>query len=132
MERIWMPGLASAATVRMSCSPEGPAVIALTGELDSHTAVVVEMAVATALARSRGIRAIVMDLAEVTFLSVAGIQALHAAVDQAAAKGVTLRTALGPHSVAYRAMVTTGMIAVLDHYPDRHTALAVADLRSVN
>ncbi|MBB5851318.1 STAS domain-containing protein [Amycolatopsis umgeniensis] len=127
MERMWLPGLVPGAAVQAWCSHGDPAVIALTGELDSYTFVVVETAVAATLVRNRGKRAIVLDLAEVTFLSATGIRALHDAVDQAAARGVTLRFALGSHAIVRRALNATGMAAVLDLYPDRLAALDAAD-----
>ncbi|MEU3627844.1 hypothetical protein BS329_09175 [Amycolatopsis coloradensis] len=97
--------------------------IALAGELNSCTALVVTKAIEAVLERSRSTRAIVLDLAEVTFLSVAGVQVLHAGVDLAAADQVTLRIALGSHTIVQRALTATGMAAVLDVYPDRRTAL---------
>ncbi len=97
-----MPGLAPGAALLASCSHGDPAVIALTGDLDSYTAIVVERAAAVTLVRSRVRRAIVMDLAGVTFLSVAGIQTVHATVDQAAARGVALRIALDSRSTRAR------------------------------
>ncbi|WP_410663498.1 STAS domain-containing protein [Amycolatopsis sp. lyj-84] len=97
--------------------------IVLAGELNSCTALVVTKAIEAVLERRRSPHAIVLDLAEVTFLSFAGVQVLHSGVDLAAADRVTLRIALGSHAIVQRALTATGMAAVLDVYPGRRTAL---------
>ncbi|OXM56153.1 hypothetical protein CFP71_15155 [Amycolatopsis thailandensis] len=119
-----MPGLVPGSGMWLFCSHE-PAVIALSGVVDSFTAPGLERAVSAMLSPRRVAEAIVVDLAEVTFLSVAGIDALHDAVDQAAAEHVTLRIALGGRTCVRRVMTATGMTAVLDVYPDLRAALGI-------
>ncbi|WP_414945164.1 STAS domain-containing protein [Amycolatopsis sp. cmx-11-32] len=109
--------------VQVSCSPGDPAIIALGGELDTHTVVALEWVVTAILARHPRPRVIVMDLDEVGFLSVAGVRALHAATDRAAAHLVTFRVALGRRAIVRRALAVTGAEALLDIYPDRYAAL---------
>nr|WP_246481158.1 STAS domain-containing protein [Amycolatopsis umgeniensis] len=99
-------------------------VIALTGDLDSTSVPVLASAAALVLERVPRPGVIVIDLDAVTFLTVAGIHALHHATDTAAAAGVTVRIARGRDRVVDRALTATGADAVLDSYPDRLAALA--------
>ncbi len=116
--------------VRVSCSPGGPADIVLGGEWDTQTAIALEWVLTAVLARRPRPRLIVVDLDEISFLSVAGVQALHTATDRAAAHLVTLRVASGRHPIVRRALTVTGAEAVLNVYPDRQAALAT-DLHHV-
>lgn len=113
----------------VSCSHGEPVLLALTGELDAGTVLVVVAAVAAALAGSPEPRAIVLDLAEVHFLGAAGVRVLSAVTDHAAAQNARLRIVTGGNPVASRALRLTGADRVLDVYADRGTALGAGDGR---
>ncbi|MBE8522118.1 STAS domain-containing protein [Amycolatopsis sp. H6(2020)] len=103
--------------------------LALAGELDGGTALVVVGSVAAALAGSPEPRVIVLDLAEVHFLGAAGVRVLSAVTDHAAAQNTRLRVVTGGNAVVCRALRLTGADRVLDVYPDLGTALGAGDGR---
>jgi anti-anti-sigma factor len=115
--------------LRVSCFPGEPAVLALSGDLDAGTVLLVVRAVATALAGCPAPRVIVLDLAEVHFLGAAGVRVLCEAADHAAAAGARLRVVIGGNAVVSRALRLTGADRLLDGYPDRAAALSAGDDR---
>ncbi len=113
--------------LRVSCSHGEPALLALTGELDAGTVVVVVGAVAAALAVSPEPQVLVLDLGGLQFLGAAGVRVLSAVTDHAAARSARLRVVTGGNAVVSRALRLTGAERVLDVYPDRATALTAGD-----
>jgi anti-sigma B factor antagonist len=113
--------------LRISCSHGEPVLLALAGELDPGTVVVAAGAVTAALAGCPAPRAIVLDLADVHFLGAAGVHALCAVTDHAAAGHARLRVVTGGNAVVSRALRLTGADRVLDVYADRGTALRAGD-----
>ncbi|MEV6447464.1 STAS domain-containing protein [Amycolatopsis sp. NPDC051716] len=103
--------------------------LALTGELDAGTVLVVVGSVAAALAGTPEPRVIVVDLAGLHFLGAAGVRVLSAMTDQAAAQNARLRIVTGENAVVSRALRLTGVDRVLDVYPDRGAALSAGDGR---
>lgn len=115
--------------LRVSCSHGEPVLLALAGELDAGTVLVVVGAVAAALAGSPEPRVIVLDLAELHFLGAAGVRVLTAVTDHAAAQNARLRVVTGGNAVVSRALRLTGAARVLDVYPGRDAALRAGDGR---
>ncbi|WP_233223717.1 STAS domain-containing protein [Amycolatopsis sp. CA-128772] len=115
--------------LRVSCSPGEPVVLALAGELDAGTVLLVVRAVAGALHRCPAPRVVVLDLTDVCFLGAAGVHVLCEAADHAAAVGARLRVVTGGNAVVNRALLLTGADRVLDCYPDRAAALGAGDDR---
>jgi anti-anti-sigma factor len=115
--------------LRVSCSHGEPVLLALTGELDAGTVLVVVGSVAAALAGTPEPRVIVVDLAGLHFLGAAGVRVLSAMTDQAAAQNARLRIVTGENAVVSRALRLTGVDRVLDVYPDRGAALDAGDGR---
>ncbi|MEV6876178.1 STAS domain-containing protein [Amycolatopsis sp. NPDC051128] len=111
----------------MSSSHGEPLVLALSGELDVGTVLIVVRAVAAALAARPAPQVIVLDLADLRFLGAAGVRVLCAAADHAAAESTTLRVVTGGNSEVERALRLSGMDRVLDVYPDRVAAVRAGD-----
>ncbi|EOD66037.1 anti-anti-sigma factor [Amycolatopsis vancoresmycina DSM 44592] len=118
---------APAGRLRVSCSPGKPVVLALAGELDAGTVLLVVRAVGAALDRCPAPRVLLLDLAEVHFLGAAGVRVLCEAADHAAALSARLRIVTGGNPVVSRALLLTGANRVLDSYPDRAAALSAGD-----
>ncbi|MBB4684172.1 STAS domain-containing protein [Amycolatopsis jiangsuensis] len=90
--------------------------VLLSGELDEGTALVVVRAVTFALDKRP--HALVLDLADLSALTRAGLHVLRAAQDRAATEGVALRLVVPAAGVAGRTLAEAGMAAVFDVYPD--------------
>ncbi|MET9000234.1 STAS domain-containing protein [Amycolatopsis sp. Hca4] len=103
--------------------------LALSGELDAGTVLVVVGAVAAALAGSPEPKAIVLDLSRVNFLGAAGVRVLSAVTDNAADRNVRLRIVTGGNPLVSRALRLTGADRVLDVYPDLGAASSAGDGR---
>ncbi|MEU4250534.1 STAS domain-containing protein [Amycolatopsis sp. NPDC026612] len=98
----------------------GVVVLVLSGELDAGTASKLVHAVAQILATEP--EALVLDLSELAFLSVAGIRAIHAAHDAAGA--ARLRVVTGERPLVREFLRATRFDAVLDCYRTRRGAEA--------
>ncbi|MFB9690709.1 STAS domain-containing protein [Amycolatopsis plumensis] len=118
-----------AGRLRVTCSREEPVLLALSGELDAGTVLVLVGAVAAALAGRPEPRVIVLDLGNLHFLGAAGVRVLNAMTDHAAAQDARLRIVTGGNPVVARALRLTGAARVLDVYPDRDAALNAGDGR---
>src|SRR4051812_37131796 len=101
----------------VATSPGDPVVLALAGEVDVATTELLAVELTAAITAGRTPGAIVVDLAEVSFLSAAGVGLFLAARNQAAARRITLRVATGSTSIVSRALEACGALAVLDSYP---------------
>lgn len=113
--------------LRVSGSHGEPVVLALAGELDVGTVLVVVRSVAAALATSPAPQVIVLDLTELRFLGAAGVRVLCTAADHAAAEGTTVRVVTGGNPVVERSLSLSGKDRVLDVYPDRVAAVRAGD-----
>ncbi|MEV6640699.1 STAS domain-containing protein [Amycolatopsis sp. NPDC051371] len=98
----------------------GVVVLVLSGELDMGTAAKLVDAVAQILSTEP--EALILDLSELTFVSVAGVRAIHAAHDAAGA--ARLRVVTGERAVVREFLHATRFDAVLDCYRTRNGAVA--------
>jgi anti-sigma B factor antagonist len=98
----------------------GVMVLVLSGELDSGTASKLLHAVAQILASEP--EALVLDLSGLSFLSVAGVRAIHTAHEAAGA--ARLRVVTGQRPVVREFLAATRFDAVLDCYRTRIQAVA--------
>jgi anti-sigma B factor antagonist len=89
---------------------EGTRVLHVVGEIDTLTAPLLRSRLSQEL---RDVTLLVLDLSEVTFLGSAGLAALVAAKDEAAAADVTLRLVPGSRIVT-RALEATGLLPLFD------------------
>jgi anti-sigma B factor antagonist len=98
----------------------GVVVLILSGELDAGTSSKLVHAVAQILATEP--EALILDLSELSFLSVAGVRAIRAAHDAAGA--ARLRVVTGERAIVRELLHVTRFDAVLDCYPTRNGAVA--------
>lgn len=96
-------------TLDVECRPGGPAVIAAVGEVDAATAARFSAAVHRQLDRVPSM--LVLDLREVTFLGVAGLQVLLCAADRARLGGVPLQLAYRDRSPVQFALEAAGVMS---------------------
>jgi anti-sigma B factor antagonist len=89
---------------------EGTRVLHVVGEIDTLTAPLLRSRLSQEL---HDVTLLVLDLTEVTFLGSAGLAALVAAKDEAAAADVTLRLVPGSRIVT-RALEATGLLPLFD------------------
>jgi anti-sigma B factor antagonist len=100
----------------------GVVVIALYGELDMVTTPKLTRATIQVLAADPRPEVLVLDLSGLSFLSVAGVRAMHTAHD--AAGDTRLRVVIGERRAVCEFLHTIGSDAVLDCYRTRIDAIA--------
>ncbi|GAA5113280.1 STAS domain-containing protein [Pseudonocardia adelaidensis] len=96
-------------TLDVQYLPDGATTIAAVGEVDAATAARLSAAVHRQL--ERGPSLIELDLHDVTFLGVAGLQVLLCAADRATVSGVPLRLVYRDPSPAQFALEAAGMVS---------------------
>ncbi|MEV6639143.1 STAS domain-containing protein [Amycolatopsis sp. NPDC051371] len=99
----------------------GVVVLALSGELDAGTTPKLAQATAQVLAGEPRPEVLVLDLSELTFLSVAGVRQVRATHDSTGAD--RLRVVTGERPVVRDFLHATGFEAVLDCYRTRVGAI---------
>jgi anti-anti-sigma factor len=107
-----------------------PAVVALDGQLDSGTVLIMARAVAQCLAQDPAPEVLVLDLTDVTRLATSAIRVLLHARDHAARCRTTLRITAPRHPGPLRALRISGAHAIFDVYTDRRAALEAGDRSS--
>ncbi|MFJ9778837.1 STAS domain-containing protein [Amycolatopsis sp. NPDC101161] len=110
---------------RTRVSP-GVVVLALAGELDTATAARVTRATDEVLATGDRPPVLIVDLSAVSFLSVAGVRAIHSAHD--AAGHQRFRVVTGENPGVREFLHATGFDAVLNCYRSRKAALTAGSL----
>jgi len=110
--------------VSQSHGDPGAVILRVDGQLDADTVLLLARAVAGVLFRDPAPRILVLDLAGLSFVSVAGVRMLHTAQNHAAARNVIVRVVPGHHPVVLDTLHTTGLDAVLDLYAGRQEAVA--------
>jgi anti-sigma B factor antagonist len=93
----------------VECHPDGTAAIAAAGEVDAATAARLSAAVHRQLDRVPSM--LVLDLREVTFLGVAGVQVLRCVADRATVSGVPLQLVCRDPSPVQFALEAAGMVS---------------------
>ena len=116
--------LAGGGRLRMSCSHGDPVVLALAGRLDAASVLGAARKLVQVLAGAPPPRAMVVDLAQLEWMTAAGVVMLHGAADHAAARHTAVRIAVGSNPVVARLLGDPRVAAVLDTYPDRAAALS--------
>ncbi|MDX3193506.1 STAS domain-containing protein [Streptomyces sp. MN03-5084-2B] len=114
----------------VSRSHGDPAVVALDGELDSETVLLMARAIAQCVAREPVPEVVVLDLAGVTALTPAGLRVLPHARDHVARCGSRLRLTTPSHPGVRHALRLSPPYATFDVYADRRAALDAGDRRS--
>jgi anti-sigma B factor antagonist len=109
-------------TLDVDSRPDGTAVIAAAGEVDAATAARLSASVHRQLDRVPP--ALVLDLHEVTFLGVAGLQVLLCAVDRATVTGVALQLAYSDPSPVQFALDAAGVTSAFAVAPSAVGATA--------
>jgi anti-sigma B factor antagonist len=115
-------------TLDVERRPDGTAVIAAVGEIDAATAARLSASVHRQLDRLPS--ALVLDLHEVTFLGVAGLQVLLCAADRATVTGVALQLAYRDPSPVQFALDAAGMTSAFAVAPSALGATATATTAS--
>jgi anti-sigma B factor antagonist len=93
----------------VECHPDGTVAIAAVGEVDAATAARLSAAAHRQLDRVPSM--LVLDLREVTFLGVAGLQVLLCVADRATVSGVPLQLVYRDPSSVQFALETAGMVS---------------------
>ncbi|WP_086847987.1 STAS domain-containing protein [Amycolatopsis kentuckyensis] len=114
----------------VSRSHGDPAVVALDGELDSETVLLMARAIAQSVAREPVPEVVVLDLAGVTALTPAGLRVLPHARDHVARCGSTLRITTPSDPGTRHALRSSPPYATFDVYADLRAALDAGDRRS--
>lgn len=109
-------------TLDVEWRPDGTATIAAVGEVDAATAARLSAAVHRQLDRVPSM--LMLDLHEVTFLGVAGIQVLLCAADRATVSGVPLRLVYRDPSPVQFALEAAGMASAFAVAPSAAGATA--------
>ncbi|MEU3778812.1 STAS domain-containing protein [Streptomyces sp. NPDC032472] len=112
VEDLEDPGLG----ITVTSSVSGVVVIAVSGEIDLHSAVHLRQALAAALAGSRGRCEIALDLSAVTFCDCSGLNALLRARRRARRERVSLTISAAAPPVS-RLLELTGTAALFDGRP---------------
>lgn len=99
-------------------------VLALAGRLDSASVLGAAKKLVEVLAGLPPPRAVVVDLAQLEWMTTAGVVMLRGAADHAAARHTAVRIAVGANPVVVRLLGDPRIAAGLDSYPDRAAALA--------
>jgi anti-sigma B factor antagonist len=102
---------------------EGYSVIAVRGEMDLHTAPKFQYAIERA-AGNEGVGAVVVDMAEVTFMDSSALSALMRSKDTLGQQGVSLRLA-APSGAVERIFSVTGFQDYFDIFSSREAAIPV-------
>ena len=102
-------------TLDVECRPDGTAAIAAVGEVDAATAAHLSAAMHRQL--DRGPSMLMLDLHEVTFLGVAGLQVLLCAADRATVSGVPLQLVYRDPSPVQFALDAAGMASAFPVAP---------------
>jgi anti-sigma B factor antagonist len=102
---------------------EGYSVVTVRGEMDLHTAPKFQYAIERA-ARSEGVGAVVVDMAEVTFMDSTALSALMRSKDALGQQGVSLRLA-APSGAVERIFSVTGFQDYFDIFSSREAAIPV-------
>ena len=102
---------------------EGYSVIAVRGEIDLHTALKFQDAIGHA-AENEGVGAVVVDMAEVTFMDSTALSALMRSKDALEQQEVSLRLA-APSTAVERIFSVTGFQDYFDIFSSREAAIPV-------
>ena len=103
----WAPVNYAYASARLMCSPDGLALVRVTGEIDVYTAPKLLVAVNEALADEA--RSVFIDLAQVSFFGAAGAMALLVARRQCQRRGTEF-VLLRPSAAALRVLLLTDLV----------------------
>ncbi|MFD8495563.1 STAS domain-containing protein [Amycolatopsis sp. NPDC059657] len=106
----------------------GTTILALTGELDAGTTRKLASGIGHVLAMDPAPETVILDLSELSFLSLAGIRFVYAAHAGAGAEGIRLRVVTGHRPAVQGALRATGFTAVLDCYETTESAVLAGGL----